>query len=138
MYGMYFLDDKNLIMKTLLFLLALLPIFCSAQVVYVDTISNYTGRLCADIEPQSVPFLTGSVTISRLTVGSVQFNNGMVSGTWYLDYSIYPNWYTLMSGNFSIPMNQNLSMYAARVPLFQYIGYVMTLDNGLKLDIQFK
>ncbi len=124
-------------MKKLLFLLALLPLFCNAQSVYVDTISNYSGRLCADIEPQSVPFLTGTISISRLSVGSVQFNNGMVSGTWYLDYFIIPNWYTLMTGNFSIPMDQNLSMYAARVPLFQYLGYVMTLDNGLKLNIQF-
>lgn len=125
-------------MKRLLLLLAIIvSLNTSAQTVYVDSISNFSGRLCADIEPISVNFLTGTIQVSRLTVGSIQFNNGMVSGTWYLDYTITPNWYTLISGNFLIPMDQSLSMYAARVPLFQYIGYVMSLDNGLKLNITY-
>lgn len=124
--------------QTIIIILLALSITSQAQTVYVDTISNDMGRLCADIQPINVAFLTGEVNASRITVGNMQYNNSGIWGTWYLEYSIVPNWYTLYSGGFSIPLDQTLTMYAERVPLFQYIGNAMELDNGLKLNILYK
>lgn len=116
-------------MKRIIFLI--IAIFSSlygyAQSPYIDTISNTKNRLCANFIPQQIPVITCSDTavyFSRISIDGITFTGGIIAGNYYLDYQVGVNWYSWQQGSFSISLNQALSMYAARAPLFQYLkGY---------------
>lgn len=128
-------------MKNLFILLAfIIPLSCSAQSVYIDTVSNYHNRLCADINPVAIPFFSGSVFATRITVNQQsEYNtNGNITCKWSLDYEIGGKWYSITGATCTVNIGSDTSPYDARVPLFEYIANVSALDNGLQLNITYK
>ena len=111
------------------------------QSVYYDTVnggirSTY-GRLCANIVPIALGYFDTTVQLTRLSVTINGFPMANVQGTWYLDYQIGTQWYSIAQDNFTFPIDQTVTFLAARVGLF--VGLQETIMyNGRRLVVVFQ
>lgn len=111
------------------------------QTIYYDTINsgirNTYGRLCANIDPITLGYFDTTIQLTRLSVLISGFPMAYATGTWYLDYQINGQWYSIAQDGFSFPINQNITFLQAQGGLFLALQATIKY-NGRRLIISFQ